>query len=183
MLKPAILYKNEILTKIQEYNYTEDMMYYSGYLGNAIPSIEEDTNGKLYQYAIVDDGKLIGYFTYQIDWYSSSVYNFGLFSFDRNNVTIGIDVYRELKKIGIKKTEKNISSDLLASFGRQLTREDISPADTQSISDNWMYYTKGSGRWEDEIQKNIRKKQKRENQTYRMWISFLKNICKLAKCG
>ena len=45
-------------------------------------------------------------------------------------------VYRELKKIGIKKTEKNISSDLLASFGRQLTREDISPADTQSISDN-----------------------------------------------
>jgi len=46
-----------------------------------------------------------------------------------------------------------------------------------------MYYTKGSGRWEDEIQKNIRKKQKRENQTYRMWISFLKNICKLAKCG
>ena len=47
MLKPAILYKNEILTKIQEYNYTEEMMYYSGYLGNALPSIEEDTNGKL----------------------------------------------------------------------------------------------------------------------------------------
>lgn len=45
-------------------------------------------------------------------------------------------VYRELKKIGIKKTEKNISSDLLASFGRQLTREDISQRDTQGISDN-----------------------------------------------
>ena len=70
MLKPAILYKNKILTKIQEYNYTEDMMYYSGYLGNAIPSIEKDTNGKLYQYAIVDDGKLIGYFTYQIVQFS-----------------------------------------------------------------------------------------------------------------
>ena len=45
-------------------------------------------------------------------------------------------VYRELKKIGIKKTEKNISSDLLASFGRQLTREDISQSDMHSISSN-----------------------------------------------
>lgn len=45
-------------------------------------------------------------------------------------------VYRELKKTGIKKTEKNISSDLLASFGRQLTREDIPPADPQSRPDN-----------------------------------------------
>ena len=100
MLKPAILYKNEILTKIQEYNYTEDMMYYSGYLGNAIPSIEEDTNGKLYQYAIIGEGnKLIGYFAYSIDWYSSCVYNFGLFAFDRNNTTVGYDVYKELKKI------------------------------------------------------------------------------------
>lgn len=31
-----------------------------------------------------------------------------------------------LKKLGIIKKQKNISSDLLASFGRQLTREDIS---------------------------------------------------------
>ena len=99
MLKPAILYKNEILTKIQEYNYTEDMMYYSGYLGNALPSMEEDTNVKLYQYAIVNDGKLIGYFTYQMDWYNSCVYNFGLYSFDKNNRQIGLDIYKELKKL------------------------------------------------------------------------------------
>ena len=81
MLKPAVLYKEEIQTKMLEYNYTEDMMYYSGHLGNALPSIEADTNGKLYQYAIVNDGKLIGYFTYQVDWYNSCVYNFGLYSF------------------------------------------------------------------------------------------------------
>lgn len=104
MLVPAILYKKEIQTKMLEYNYTEDMMYYSGYLGNSLPSIEENNDGSLYQYAIIenrnrDSIKLIGYFTYQIDWYSSCVYNFGLFSFDRNNVTIGLDVYRELKKI------------------------------------------------------------------------------------
>ena len=41
-------------------------------------------------------------------------------------------IYWELEKIGIKKSEKNISSDLLASFGRQLPREDILSADLQS---------------------------------------------------
>ena len=43
-------------------------------------------------------------------------------------------VHRELKKLDLKKTEKNISSDLLASFGRQLTKEDISQNDTHSIA-------------------------------------------------
>ena len=99
MLKPAILYKEEIITSLMENNYTEDMMYYSGYLGNALPSIEEDTNGKLYQYAIVDDGKLIGYFTYQIDWYSSCVYGCGLFSFDRGNILVGKDVFDKLEEL------------------------------------------------------------------------------------
>ena len=103
MIVPAILYKEEIQTKMLEYNYTEDMMYYTGYLGNSLPSIEENNDGSLYQYAIIDRNrdstKLIGYFTYRIDWYSSCVYNFGLFSFDRNNITIGLDIYRELKKL------------------------------------------------------------------------------------
>jgi hypothetical protein len=45
-------------------------------------------------------------------------------------------VCRELKKLGLKKTEKNISSDLLASFGRQLTAEDISRCDMHGISQN-----------------------------------------------
>lgn len=39
-----------------------------------------------------------------------------------------------LQKNEIKKAQKNISSDLLASFGRQLTREDISKSDMHSIS-------------------------------------------------
>lgn len=41
-----------------------------------------------------------------------------------------------LKKNEIKKTQKNISSDLLASFGRQLTAEDIFQCDTHGVSDN-----------------------------------------------
>lgn len=45
-------------------------------------------------------------------------------------------VYRELKKSGIKKTEKNISSDMLASFSQRLTKEDIFIDDVHSVAVN-----------------------------------------------
>ncbi len=44
--------------------------------------------------------------------------------------------YYYLKKNGIEKKQKNISSDLLASFGRQLTKEDIFPVDEYTQSCN-----------------------------------------------
>lgn len=99
MLKPATLYKNEILKKMAEYKYSDDMLYYSGWIGFSLPDISENSNGSNYQFAIVDGDKLIGYFTYQIDWYVSNASCFGLFSFDRNNKIIGIDIYKEIKKI------------------------------------------------------------------------------------
>lgn len=45
-------------------------------------------------------------------------------------------VHHYLKKAGLEKSEKKISSDLLASFGRQLTREDILAYDMQGIPNN-----------------------------------------------
>lgn len=99
MLKPAILYKGEIHKKFQEYAYSDDLIYYTGYLGNEMPIINENNDGYNFQYAIVKDNKLIGYFSYCIDWYASCVSRFGLFSFDRGNKTIGLDVYRELKRL------------------------------------------------------------------------------------
>ena len=92
MLVPAILYKDEIHHRIAEYAYSEDMIYYTGYLGFSLPTFDNNSDGDCYQYAIVDNDKLIGYFTYSINWYSSCAHCFGLFSFDRNNKTIGFDV-------------------------------------------------------------------------------------------
>lgn len=99
MLKPAVLYKEEIQKELAKHNYTEDMVFYTGYLGHSLANIQENNDGDLYQYAIVDNGNLVGYFTYHIDWYSSCVSRFGLFAFDRKDRTIGIDVYKELKKL------------------------------------------------------------------------------------
>ena len=99
MLVPAIIYKDDICKAFRKYAFTDDMIYYIGHLGSSVPTIEEECDGGLYQYAIVDNNKLIGYFGYRIDWYSSCARNFGLFSFDRNNRIVGIDIFRELKKI------------------------------------------------------------------------------------
>lgn len=99
MLVPAILYKAEIEEQMKKYIYTEDMTYYTGWLGFSQPTINTDGDGRCYQYAIVDGDKLIGYFSYLIDWYTSCANSFGLFSFDRGNRIIGFDVYRELKKL------------------------------------------------------------------------------------
>ncbi len=100
MLVPAILYKSEIQKAFQAYNYSDDMAYYTGYLGFYLQHIDEGNEGDRYQWAIINSSKeLIGYFSYQIDWYASCVRNFGLFSFKRNDSTLGLDVLRELRKI------------------------------------------------------------------------------------
>ena len=50
--------------------------------------------------------------------------------------------YYYLEKNGIKKKQKNISSDLLESFGQQITKEDIFPVDEYTQSYNWDKYSK-----------------------------------------
>lgn len=100
MLKPAILYKEEIQRAMRAYYYTDDMMYESGGLSNWTPDIREEPESGRFQYAIVDsNGKLVGYLDYFVDWYSSCASRFGLMSFDRGNITVGRDLYAELNKL------------------------------------------------------------------------------------
>lgn len=71
MLKPALLYKEEIQREISNYIYNEDMFLYTRSLGFYTPNFENNDDGTLYQYAIVNNEKVIGYFTYHVDWYTS----------------------------------------------------------------------------------------------------------------
>lgn len=101
MLIPAIIKKEEIEMQFKRYYYTDDMMYEVGGLYNWTPTISESDGNGFIRYAIVDDndGKLLGYFGYRIDWYASCASQFGLFSFDRGNPTVGIDVLKEMRKL------------------------------------------------------------------------------------
>lgn len=101
MLKPAILYKAEIFLEFQKCHYTTDMFYYTRCLANHIPNIVDCPDESLFQFAIVDTHthRLIGYFCYTVDWYTSKAYNFGLFSFDKGNILIGKDVFNKLDEL------------------------------------------------------------------------------------
>lgn len=99
MLAPALLYKEQLIHKFAEHLYTKDYFYYNGYpCGSQLPNIREDEN--TYQYVIIDkDKNIVGYFSYQIYTLTDCVCNFGLYSFDKGNPLVGIDVYRKLKEL------------------------------------------------------------------------------------
>lgn len=99
MLKSALLYKKELENKFAEIMYDDEYYLYMGYVhGHELPKIEPQDN--VYQWAIVDDkDDVIGYFTYQIQVSTDTVLNFGLYSFDRGNVLVGIDVFNKMEEL------------------------------------------------------------------------------------
>lgn len=101
MLKPAICYKEEIESALKEYFYTDDMMYYTGWIGDSLIKVNESNDyGDIYQYAVTGkENKLIGYISYRIDRYSSCAYNFGAFSFDRGNPIMGMELYKLIEEL------------------------------------------------------------------------------------
>lgn len=99
MLVPAILYKEDIIKEFQKLYYTEDMLFETGCLEQWHPNISDMPKEGQFNYAITNNNKLIGYLSYQIDYYASKAYNFGLMSFDRGNPIIGKDLFEKLKEL------------------------------------------------------------------------------------
>lgn len=119
MLKPALLYKDEILKKFAERVYTDDWCYYmSGPDGAMMPKITDDDYHQ-FQYAIVEPAKewelagtienpsllpgtpetVIGYFTYRRDTYTDTIQDIGLMSFDKGNILVGLSVLRKMREL------------------------------------------------------------------------------------
>lgn len=99
MIKPAICYKEELDKALAEYFYTDDMMFYTGCLDSCLLDIKRSGEDGYYQYAVVGkDNSLIGYIAYRVDYYSSCVYNFGAFSFDRGNPVMGKELFDLLER-------------------------------------------------------------------------------------
>lgn len=99
MLKPALLFKDEIEKKFAEVMYDDDYFLYMGYAhGHELPKIEPKDN--IYQWAIVNrDNVVIGWLAYRVDPATDQVYNFGIYSFDRGNPIVGLDILRKLEEL------------------------------------------------------------------------------------
>ncbi len=101
MLVPAIIYKDEIEKRSKYLCYSDEAFYYGDGLGqNYIHVQDNDDYGELFQYAIVNNDELVGYFRYRIHWYNSCAHCFGLVNLSgKPNSVIGFDLNKEMNKI------------------------------------------------------------------------------------
>ena len=99
MLKPALLYKDILEKKFIEYFYTDEYFFYSGCSTCREPQIIIHQDN-CYQWAIVNNKEqVIGYLSYTIQVETDTVFNFGLYSFDKGNIIIGKDVFEKMEEL------------------------------------------------------------------------------------
>ena len=89
-LVPAIQYKQQIESYIRSIYYSDESYLMSGFNYSYNEIIEDDKHGTLFQWAILNNSKeLMGFVSYNINWYDSVVKNMKLLSFVKGNVCIG----------------------------------------------------------------------------------------------
>lgn len=102
MLKPAMLYKEELEKKFAEILYTERFFFLNGYrYGNDIPLIKPENDN--FQWAIVfdKDGKeeVKGFLEYHIDAFNDCVHHICLVSFEQGNARVVAEACRKMKEV------------------------------------------------------------------------------------
>lgn len=112
---PATAYKEEIEKYAAKLRYSNKMFFYNGTYEHGPMYIQtEDTAGR-YQWAIVDnDANLVGYISYQVDYFCANAYSFGLIAFADNKMAMmkGIrEVIDHLKSLNLHRIEFRCVSD------------------------------------------------------------------------
>ena len=99
MLRAAQLYKDDLQKKFVECWYKPENQYYSGWTGMSIPEIPEN-NYESHDFVSIDEnGNVIGYIGYCVNYVSMSADRFGIISFDKGNLIFGRDVYQAVCNI------------------------------------------------------------------------------------
>ena len=107
MLYPAQLYREELKRKLISAWYDPKYKYY--FSGSAYELSIPDNNETRHDFVHLDkDGRVDGYFSYQIDWQAKSLYNFGLIGFADDNKMFLLDCVRRIQEMaqqGIRRAE------------------------------------------------------------------------------
>lgn len=98
MLVPAILYKDQIEHEFAKRIYDPEYFFYTGYAhGHELTDLQIRDNR--YDYAVLDtDDHLIGYFSFTV-FDVDTIENFGLYSFDKGNPLVTVQVYQKMKQL------------------------------------------------------------------------------------
>lgn len=88
-LVPAITYKDQIEKYIRSIYYSDKSYLMSGFNHSFNEIISDDRDGTLFQWAILNNSnQLMGFVSYQIDWYDSILKKLKLLSFVEGNICI-----------------------------------------------------------------------------------------------
>lgn len=93
MLKPAQLYKDRLYEEYVKTWYKPENIYYTGWTGDSTPEIPDNNYDSHHFVSVDENGNLIGYISYSVDWISMNADRFGIISFDRGNIVFAKDVY------------------------------------------------------------------------------------------
>lgn len=85
---PAVVYKIELEKLFLKEFYSDNYFYFIGDVHSFPYKIAESNENGKFEYAVVDDEKVVGYIGYTVDFYNSRVCNFGLYSFDEGNLKV-----------------------------------------------------------------------------------------------
>lgn len=98
MLKPALLYKDELKRKYVEQWYKPETRYYTGMCNGEIELVDHNEHKR--QYVSIDkNGNVIGYIVHNIDWCTRSAQQWGMISFDKGNLEFVRDLYRTVSSL------------------------------------------------------------------------------------
>lgn len=149
MLVPAILYKEELEERFAEKLYSQDAFFYTGHAyWNSIPNISVEDN--IYQYAILDKDKVVGWLAYAIMPESDTICSFGLMGFD-NNITVAKDLKDKLEElvnthrrlewrmIGGNKVEKHYDKFCFSHGGNKVVLHDVTKDEQGNYHDECIY--------------------------------------------
>lgn len=99
MIKPAIIFEDELKNKFRNIWFNDFYKYYD--FGTYYEDIElaKDT-WKTHQFVSIDKtDNIIGYISYDINRQTNNVYNFGVISFEPFNLTFGKDLHKVIDDI------------------------------------------------------------------------------------
>ena len=99
MLKPAQLYEQELQAMNIKNWYQTENIFWHGRAGEGLIELP-DNNYSSHNFVSIDKyERIIGYITYDIDWESMSVDNFGVISFYKGNLLFIKDLYTAICEI------------------------------------------------------------------------------------
>ena len=85
MIKPALLYEDQLKKKFVEQWYQPLTEYYCG-ISNFVPELDKSNEHRRQLVSVDEAGNVIGYIAFNVNWTTRSAEQWGMISFDKGNL-------------------------------------------------------------------------------------------------